>query len=245
MRAEEDLQAAIRRVYRWVLFLGPDVRITAIEIPDEQPDAGRPLGELIRETLLREDVIGAEIDPGELLRHWPARQEWSTRAVRDACYASPALPRPLDATAVRRAIAQGVARGLLGYVVRDDEEGQPVQVRVDTALSAEEVRLGDDTVILRAEDARALLARPTAGEPAEPIEHTPRPVGDASVATRPLHWEGAVSWQTYTQIGERVLARFAATPGLTIRVGFSIPAEGLSAETAEQVRAALRDLGLM
>jgi hypothetical protein len=232
--AQLDLQERIRAAYRWVLLLGAENALTELDIGVAHGGAGAFLGEQIRDRLLAAGAIAEIIDPSILIRNWPPFREWSMRAVRDAFYANPALRRPLDAGSILRTIAQGVAEGLLGYIVRDDEEGQPVQVRVDTALAPEEVRFGDDTMIVRAADARALGATPGAGRPRE--QPAPPP--------RSLRWEGVVPWASYDRLGSEVLARFAGRPGFAIRVRFEVPAEGLADEEAQQVRAALRALGL-
>ena len=51
-------------------------------------------------------------------------------------------------------------------------------------------------------------------------------------------------WNKYTQLASKVLTKFASTPGLTITVRFEVPAEGATEEKVQQVRAALRELGL-
>jgi hypothetical protein len=231
------LRTAIGDSYRWVVLLGADNIVQTLDLGPLGHDPARSLGERIRDALLARGAVAAAIDPACLLPYWPPHREWPTRAVRDAFYAMPALPRPLEADVILRAIARGVAAGLLGYVVRDDEEGQPVQVCVDTEPALQDLRFGSDTVIVRAADARALGASAArdqdAGDDAGPAPPSAR-----------LRWEGTVPWPAYTRLGTDVISRIAAIPGLTIRVRFDVPAADLSDEDLQQLLAALLALGL-
>ena len=56
------------------------------------------------------------VSPTFLVRHWPAFTEWSTKAVRDAFFASPLFPRLLDAESVKETVARGVENSILAYV---------------------------------------------------------------------------------------------------------------------------------
>ena len=68
-------------------------------------------------SLMHVDEIQSGIGPNLLVRNWPpAFQEWSTKAVRDAFFASPLFPRLLNPDAVKETIARGVSNGQLAYV---------------------------------------------------------------------------------------------------------------------------------
>jgi len=55
------------------------------------------------------DVIAAVISPNFLVRQWPpAFTEWSTKAVRDAFFASPKFPLPRSPDTIKETIARGV-----------------------------------------------------------------------------------------------------------------------------------------
>lgn len=76
-------------------------------------------------------------------KYWPsAFTEWSTKGVRDAFFASPALPRLLKPTSLRRTIADGVTQGVLGYA-RKDASGQLKLERFGESLSEMEVEISD------------------------------------------------------------------------------------------------------
>ena len=78
---------------------------------------------------------------------------WSTKAARDAFYSSPALPRLLDPSVLKRTIADGVARGLFGYAIKDAQDRfEPLYF--NTALGESEVEFSDETFLLTADEAR-------------------------------------------------------------------------------------------
>jgi hypothetical protein len=84
--------------------------------------------------------------------------EWPTKAVRDAFFASPALPRLIDPESIKQTIADAVSSKLIGYARR--EGNRTVLERFGEALSENEVEISDDFVILKAEDAQKLLEPP-------------------------------------------------------------------------------------
>ena len=55
------------------------------------------------------DEIVDAIPARKLLTYWPASMnEWSTKAVRDAFYSSPLLPRLINLESIKRTIAAGI-----------------------------------------------------------------------------------------------------------------------------------------
>ena len=107
-KAKRDLQDATWRAYKWVLFLGKDNAIKEMDLGLIHSSADNSLGELIRNRLTQVDELTDGVGANTLLRNWPPFKEWTTKAVRDAFYASPALRRLLDPNAIKRTIAQGV-----------------------------------------------------------------------------------------------------------------------------------------
>jgi hypothetical protein len=76
--------------------------------------------------------------PSFLARNW-ALPEWSTRSVRDAFYASPKLPRLLNADSVRETIAKGVRDGFFAYAGKQaDGSYEPFHFR--THLASDDIR---------------------------------------------------------------------------------------------------------
>jgi len=93
------------------------------------------------------------------VRFWPpAITEWSTKAVRDAFFASPALPRLMDPDSIKQTIADAVSAKLIGYARK--EGTRTVLERFGEALSEHEVEISEDVILLKAEDAQKLLEPP-------------------------------------------------------------------------------------
>jgi hypothetical protein len=118
------------------------------------------MSELIINQLVRDDEVSSAVGPNKLLRVWPpASPEWSTKAVRDAFFASPTLPRLLEAESIRRTIADGVSMGSFGYASRS-AEGRLQLMRFGESLTESEVEISDDVCILRPDDAKKLIEPP-------------------------------------------------------------------------------------
>jgi hypothetical protein len=117
------------------------------------------LPDLIVNTLRKDDEITDKVGSSRLIRFWPpAITEWSTKAVRDAFFASPALPRLIDPDSIKQTIADAVSSKLIGYARR--EGNRTVLERFGEALSEHEVDISEDFLILKAEDAQKLLEPP-------------------------------------------------------------------------------------
>src|SRR5262249_18715765 len=88
----------------------------------------------------------------------PAMKEWSTKAVRDAFFASPLFPRLLNGDSVKETIAWGVENGVLAYVGKG-RSGRYEPFLFGTSLSPDEVEISDEMFILTGAEAK------THGEP--------------------------------------------------------------------------------
>ncbi len=117
------------------------------------------LPDLIVNTLRKDDEITDKVGSARLVRFWPpALTEWSTKAVRDAFFASPALPRLMDPDSIKQTIADAVSSKQIGYARK--EGGRTILERFGESLSEHEVEISEDVVILKAEDAQKLLEPP-------------------------------------------------------------------------------------
>jgi len=85
--------------------------------------------------------------------------EWSTKGVRDAFYSSPLLPRLINPDVVKRAIADGVTQGIVGYAIKD-ASGRLKLEKLKESLFDIEVELSDDVFILKADEAQKLREPP-------------------------------------------------------------------------------------
>ena len=119
-RAKADLKEAVWRAYRYVFLLGKENTVKEIDLGQITSSMAPSISELIVNQLVRDDEVSSVVGPNKLLRVWPpASPEWSTKAVRDAFFASPALPRLLEPESIRRTIADGVTAGNFGYASRN------------------------------------------------------------------------------------------------------------------------------
>jgi hypothetical protein len=273
-RSRRDVSEAIWRAYKNVLLLGKDNKLKRIDLGLIHSSAADTLINLIVTRLRQTDEIADGISPNTLIRNWsPAFTEWSTKAIRDAFFASPLFPRLLNGEAIKETIARGVANGLLAYVGKaGDGSYQPFHY--NSALGAGEVEISDDTFVITRETAEAYLEKrdmseaPVTGSeglgksyiPAEDPAVKPGfnngaggtgvPGPDDGVDT-PLSGAAALSWsgelpaQKWMNFYTKVLSKFATGKGLTLRVSIEVrPDEGLSSHKIEDTKLALLELGL-
>ena len=163
-RAARDLKESTWRSYKKVLLLGRNNDWKKIDLGLVHSSAAENMVTLILSRLRQDDEVTEGVSAYTLLRNWPAMTAWSTKAVRDAFFASPQLPRLLDPKALRRTIAEGVAQELLAYVGPLGEDG-PFQgqyypfVFGETLLPAD-VEFSDDMFIITAEEAQKQIEEP-------------------------------------------------------------------------------------
>lgn len=158
-RAKADLKESVWRAYRHVFLLNKTNAIKDNDLGQINSSMAPTLPDLIVNTLRKDDEITDKVGSSRLVRFWPpALTEWSTKAVRDAFFASPALPRLIDPDSIKQTIADAVSSKLIGYARK--EASRTVLERFGEALTEHEVEISDDIVLLRAEDAQKLLEPP-------------------------------------------------------------------------------------
>jgi hypothetical protein len=141
-------------------FSEKDNTVKEIDLGQITSSMAPSISELVINQLVRDDEVSSVVGPNKLLRVWPpASPEWSTKAVRDAFFASPALPRLLEPQSIRRTIADGVTAGNFGYASRN-AEGRLQLIRFGESLTESEVEISDDVFILRPDDAKKLVEPP-------------------------------------------------------------------------------------
>jgi hypothetical protein len=159
-RAKKDLREAVWRSYRYLYLLGKDNSLREIDLGQITSSMAGSHSELILNRLIKDDEVTDAVGANRLLKYWPpAFTEWSTKALRDAFFSSPLLPRLIRGDVIRRTVAAGVSQGLLGYAHRD-ATGRLVLVRYNESLSELEIDIADDVFILKAHDAQRLLEPP-------------------------------------------------------------------------------------
>lgn len=115
---------------------------------------------LILNRLRQDGDVEERINPHFLVRKWPpAFREWSTRAVRDAFFASPQFPRLLDADSIKDTIARGVTAEIIAYVGKAGAGGYD-PFYFGGSLAAGDVEISDDMFIITAEEARKHIEPP-------------------------------------------------------------------------------------
>ncbi len=159
-RAKKDLREALWRSYRYLYLLNKENTLREVDLGQITSSMAGSLSELILNRLIKDDEVTDAVGANRLLKYWPpALSEWSTKALRDAFFSSPLLPRLVRGEVIKRTVATGVTQGLIGYAHRD-ASGRLVLDRFNDSLSELEVEIADDILILKAEDARRLLEPP-------------------------------------------------------------------------------------
>lgn len=159
-QAKRDLDEAIFRAYCHLYLLGKDNKLRHVPLGQITSSSAASLVELYIRELERLEEVTTGVGPTRLVKYWPGGMvEWSTRAVRDAFYASPQLPRLLNGDSIKRTICDGVTQGVIGYASRD-AKGQLKLDKLSQSLIDADVEIADDVFILKAEDAQKLLEPP-------------------------------------------------------------------------------------
>lgn len=262
-RAQRDLKEHIWQAYRYLVLLDEGDTLKEVDLGPLHSSAGESLVGLIQARLKQEGLLEESVTPDFLVRNWPPAlaEEWSTKGVRDAFYASPQFPRLTDGQVLRKTIAEGVRRGKFGYASKSPDGSYQTVAVEDTTFGEGDVEFSEQVVLLRKETAVALKeGRPPvevraggeeeAGGEAAGGKEDRGPGGDVIVAppgerVSSISWHGKVPWQKWAQFYPKVLSRFATQEGLDLEVHFKVaPPEGVSKDKVEDTKAALRELGL-
>jgi hypothetical protein len=264
-KSQRDLREAVWRSYKHVLLLAKDNSWKEIDLGLVHSSAAPSLIELIVTRLRQDGDIEDGISPNFLARNWPpAFKEWSTRAVRDAFFASPQFPRLLNPESLKDTISRGVENGLLAYVGRKPD-GAYAPFHWKSTLSPFDVELSDDMYIIQRETAEsyrassastpsdvqsALLTQPTFGAPAgisvlgSPVDSA-APPSASPTGFRRVIWIGEVPPQKWMNFYTKVLAKFATQSGLKLGLRVEItPEDGISTQKVDEIKTALRELAL-
>lgn len=263
-KARRDVKEVVWRTYKNLMLLGKDGGWKIIDLGLVHSSAAPSLTDLIVERLRQEGDLESAVSPNFLGRNWPpAFKEWSTKSVRDTFFASPQFPRLLNPDSLKDTIARGVENGMLGYVGKKPD-GTYAPFHWKSSLSILDVEIADDTYIIQGETASAYVISqttssqvpgppspatdsatnsPTSSTPPTPLPE-PTPVGISSTFARVV-WNGEVPPQKWMNFYTKVLAKFATQTGLKIGLNVEItPEAGVSRQRVDEMRVALRELGL-
>ena len=158
--AARDLKESVWRTYKKVLLLGKSNDWKEVDLGLVHSSAADSMVGLILSRLRQDDEVTEGVSPYTLLRNWPAMTAWSTKAVRDAFFASPQLPRLLNPDALRRTIADGVSQELLAYVGPVGEDGKYFPFVFGETLLPADVEFSDDMFVITAEEAKKQIEEP-------------------------------------------------------------------------------------
>jgi hypothetical protein len=159
-RAARDIKEAVWHTYHYLLLLGKDNAVKDVNLGMINSSMAPSLVEVILQRLRTDDEIVTGVGPNKLVKYWPpAMQAWSTKAVRDAFFSSPALPRLLDPNSLRRTIVDGVAQGILAYAGKD-AKGCFEPLHFEVSLSEADLEFSDEMFLLTADEARRHIEPP-------------------------------------------------------------------------------------
>ena len=272
-KARRDVKESIWRAYKHLLLLAKDNTLKMVDLGLVHSSAAdSPISNILNRLSADGDVEKG-VSPNFLVRNWPpAFKEWATKSVRDAFYASPLFPRLLNAESIKETIARGVESGLLAYAGKG-ATGKYQPFAFSQSVSPADIEFSDDMFVVTAETARAYLegqtppttpvaippdegggiAPPTGagggvvdwGGTSTRPQPAPAPPVTAPVKIAGIRWSGDVPTQKWMNFYTKLLSRFAAAPGLKLTVEVEVsPLDGLTMQTLEETRNALRELGL-
>lgn len=268
-KSQRDLKENVWRTYKNILLLGKDNELRVIDLGLVTSSAAENLLQLVLTHLRQSDDIQSGISPNFLVRNWPpAFKEWSTKAVRDAFYASPLFPRLLSPDTIKDTIARGVASGQIAYVAKASG-GKYHPFLIERTMDPMEVEISDEVFIITREAAdayREVQKRPEEVSPGSihipedvtvrpttptqggmPIESTEGKPGIEFTPNRPsgVKWTGEIPAQKWMNFYTKVLTRLGVQSGLKLTVSVEYESQdAVSKQKLDEVRSALRELGL-
>jgi len=158
--ARSALKESVWRTYKNVMLLGKDNKIRTIDLGLPTSSSAESMCKFILLTLRQTNDVEKDVSPRFLVRNWPpAFIEWSTKAMRDAFFASPQFPRLLNAEVVKDTIARGVSEGHLAYIGKSPDGGySPFLYK--KSLDALDVEISEDMFITTSEEAEKHVKPP-------------------------------------------------------------------------------------
>ena len=154
------LKEAVWRSYHFLIYLTKDNTLKTADLGFQHSRTAKSIIDNFLNQLRKDGEVEEWVNPTKLKDHWPpAFEEWSTKAVRDAFFASPVFPRLLDGSSIKETIANGVSNGLLAYLGKGPE-GQYEPFYFETQLTADQIEISDSMYIATAETARKHIQPP-------------------------------------------------------------------------------------
>lgn len=159
-KAQRDLKESVWRSYKNIVLLGKDNSLRLVDMGLVHSSAADSIIKLIINRLQQDGDVETGISPNFLVRYWPpAFKEWSTKAVRDAFFASPQFPRLLNAETIKDTIARGISGEIIAYTGKSEDGGyEPFYF--GGSIAASEIEISDDMYIITSEEARKNIEPP-------------------------------------------------------------------------------------
>jgi hypothetical protein len=267
-KSRRDLRESIWRGYKHLLLLATNNTLKTVDLGLVHSSAAdSPISNILSRLSTDGDLETKGVSPNFLVRNWPpAFKEWATKSLRDAFYSSPTYPRVPNAEFIKQTIARGVESGMLAYVGKT-AAGKYLPFAFNESVSPYDIEFSDDMFVITAETAATYLEQEKRGVSTVPTGEGPSGTGsvtpsatlctsDETKATEPtpapavikiagFRWSGDVPPQKWMNFYTKVLSRFAGTSGLKLTIQIDVsPPDGLSSQTLDETKGALRELGL-
>jgi hypothetical protein len=242
------------------MLLNKDNTIRTVDLGLPHSSAAASLTALIVERLRKDGDIETIISPNCILRNWsPAFVEWSTKAVRDAFFASPVFPRLLNPDTIKETISRGVNSAMLAYVGKKGDIYDPFIY--GAGINATDVEISNEMFIITKETAvkfqkasltskESIFANKIGDKPEDiPIPSSEilsdKVDGLSKIHAKRFVWSGEIPWQKWTNFYTRILSKFAGGQGIKLTVKVEIePPDGIPKQKIEETKSGLRELGL-
>jgi len=159
-KARRDLRESVWRTYKYLVFLAKDNTLKVMDLGLVNSSAAANLTTFLFDQLRQSGDAEKRIGENFLVKHWPpVFTEWSTKSVRDACFASPQFPKLINPDSLRETIASGVANKVLAYVGKASGGGyEPFYF--GKTLNPDEVEISDEMYIITADEAKKHIEPP-------------------------------------------------------------------------------------
>ena len=157
-KAQRDLKESVWRTYKNLVILAKGNTMRVVDLGLVHSSARETLPALLLGQLRDEGELVEYLGPRILVKNWPAFSEWSTKAVRDAVYASPLFPKLLNPESIKDTIASGVSGSMFAYVGKVSGGYDPFRYG---DLSPDEVEIADDMFIIPKAEAEKQIQPPT------------------------------------------------------------------------------------
>jgi hypothetical protein len=158
-KAQRDLKECVWRTYKHLGLLTEDNIVQTKDLGLVHSSAANDLTSFLLNWLRGGGEVEPGVSPTFLTRHWPGFKEWSTKAVREAFFASPLFPRLLNPDSVKETIARGVENGILAYVGKG-KGGRYEPFYFNTTLNPEEVEISEEMFVITGEEAKKHVEPP-------------------------------------------------------------------------------------